>query len=396
MQAHLRIRFFPMLIIATMAMPLFQSAQFCRGANDAGTASEHVIGGVVVAVGEPKTVIPPGKELRYFPDEPVCVIKANPLTFTLVNGRTTLLMSGKSFETAASLGEVLGRGKQGEFDNGYAGISGVYHDNRNGELIAIYHAEDHEEMPLTPGNDVPGFYASIGLAISTDDGRTFKKLGQIVTVSLPKNPKADVTKGGSAQGVGDASLCLNADGQYLYMYYMDLSRVDDRCCQVCMARCKLSDGGRPGKWRKFHDGRFDEPGLDGKDTPVVQMRNPNEDAISPNVTYVAGMKKYFMVFGGNVYADIATKNARTSGIYCTTSDDGVKWADPVLLFTGLTVPVPGAEFAARPGLVLTDTQQKTVIGWLYYAYSPKWGHTDQEPPHYMAGRPVRLSIKASQ
>jgi hypothetical protein len=354
--------------------------------------TERVVGGVLVEMGEQKTVIPPSKELRYFPDEPVCVIKTDPLTFTLVNGHATLLMSGASFEKAVPLGQVLGPGKKGEFDNGYAGISGIYHDDRRGELIAIYHAEDHEEMPKVPGNDVQGFYASMGLAVFSDDGRSFNKLGQILTGSLPKDPKTDVGRGGAAQGVGDASLCLGADGKYLFMYYMDLSRVDDRGCQVCMARCESSDGGRPGKWRKFYDGKFEEKGLGGRDTPVVKMKNKYEDAISPNVTYVAGLKKYVMVFGGIVYADIPVKKAKTSGIYCTTSDDGVEWANPVLLFTGLPIPLPNAELAARPGLVLNDTRQRLVTGWLYYAYSPKWGHTEKEPPHYMAGRPVRLRV----
>lgn len=359
-------------------------------ADNAATKHKTRVGDVLVELGDQKTVLSPTRQLRYFPDEPVCVVRKDPLTFTLVNGVSTLLMSGKSFETAAPLGTVLGPGKKGEFDNGYAGISGIFRDDRNGELRAIYHAEDHEDMPAVPGSGIPGFYASMALAVSTDDGRTFKKLGQIVTGSVPKNPQADASKGGSGQGVGDASLCPSADGQYLFMYYMDLSRVHNRGCQACMARCKVSDGGQPGTWWKYHDGSFEEKGLGGKDTPVVTMESMKGDAISPSVTYVAGLKKYVMVFGGNVYADIQARKATTSGIYCSTSDDGITWAEPALLFTGLPIPIPSAEFAARPGLVLDDATQQKVTGWLYYAYSPRWGHTEQEPPHYMVGRPILL------
>ena len=119
-------------------------AQTKSGDNGGPKYKQQVVGGVLVEIGEPKTVIPPSRELRYFPDEPVGVIKNAPFTFTLVNGQFTLLMSGQSIETAVSLGKVLGPGGKGEFDNGYAGISGIHRDSSKGELS--------EEKGISPIN----------------------------------------------------------------------------------------------------------------------------------------------------------------------------------------------------------------------------------------------------
>ncbi len=56
-------------------------------------------------------------------------------------------------------------------------------------------------MPLIPSG-VPGYYSSIGCAVSDDDGLTFQKLGQALTSQLPKSPQ-----GSSDQGIGEGQLC---------------------------------------------------------------------------------------------------------------------------------------------------------------------------------------------
>ena len=50
--------------------------------------------------------------------------------------------------------KVRVKGKPGEFDNGYAGISAVVRAG-TGEMLAFYHAEDQEGMKSV-GSGTPG------------------------------------------------------------------------------------------------------------------------------------------------------------------------------------------------------------------------------------------------
>jgi hypothetical protein len=67
-------------------------------------------------------------------------------------------------------GSVLSR-TAGAFDNGGVWLQSVV--RHNGKLYGFYHAEDHSCVPYTEWN-------TTGLAISTDDGRTWLKQGQII------------------------------------------------------------------------------------------------------------------------------------------------------------------------------------------------------------------------
>jgi len=79
-----------------------------------------------------------------------------------------------------------------------------------------------------------------------------------------------------------------------------------------------------------------------------------------------------------------------SGFYTTSPDQGIVWSEPSLIFSVLTVPIPGIEMAMHPSLLLMDQGQGSVKGWLLYGYSPRWGHSDGEPTHHLVGRPIRL------
>jgi hypothetical protein len=83
------------------------------------------------------------------------------------------------------------------------------------------------------GSKVNCFYSSLGLALSTDDGSTFKVAGQILQ---PSEPMSVFAGSGRNMFVGDGSLIVaDADGKhldnppsdpssaYFYLFYNDLS-----------------------------------------------------------------------------------------------------------------------------------------------------------------------------
>jgi hypothetical protein len=263
-------------------------------------------------VGKQTIVMSSGQHgFNYFPDEPVNVINRLPLRFLMVVGSRTILMEGPSFESAVPSKVVLEPSKSaGAYDEHYAGISGVFIAKNRKDVLGFFHAEKP-----TGGNDGEGttrFYATIGLAISHDGGNTFNKIGPILS-GRPEDPEWK----GTAQGNGDVSVCLDHTGQWLHAYYTEHSRQDPatgkaRSVITCMARSKVTDGGKPGTWKKYFNGSFDEPGLGGKDSEVA-------NCWAPQVTYIASLKKYVMMGSRGCV-----------GFF--TSDDGVKWQDPTVLF----------------------------------------------------------------
>jgi hypothetical protein len=98
-----------------------------------------------------------------------------------------------------------------------------------------------------------------------------------------------------------------------------------------MARCPVSKAGEPRAWKKFYRGDFTEPGLGGHDTPVVSAW-PHGHAHSSHVSYSRTLKQYIMVFGMATGQEMATLKLNKSGIYLTTSDDGVRWRKPTQLW----------------------------------------------------------------
>ena len=283
--------------------------------------------------------------------------------------------------------KVLVPGKPGSFDNGYAGVNAIHQPDER-TLLAFYHAEDHERMPRLP-NGVPGFYCSVGLARSTDRGSTFERLGPVLTSCLPKDPK-----GRADQGVGELTVVSEPSGRYLYAYYTSHSRVGGRGVQVCMARCPVASAAAPRAWRKLRDGRFTEPGIGGRDTPVVSAAGLGADAFLPHVVYCKPLRKFVMLFCINAYRELAGE-PRQSGIYLICSADGIRWPweGRQQLLVSHTIPLAGKRLAWQPTLV-PAAADGAVTGWLYYAYTAGWGHRSPHKAHHLVGQPITLTRRS--
>lgn len=338
---------------------------------------------IMPSVGTQETVFPNGYGgLHYFSDEPISVLSTRPWSFYVVNTNTTVLMQGPTFEAATPVGNVLMPPGGTAFDSSYAGVSSVYYCKPKKELLAFYHAEDNSGMEKIPYNaTLTCALWSVGLAVSVDGGITLTKIGQVLASKEAKNPKAT-----DMRGIGDVSVCPDHTNKYLYAYYTDLSPQPKRYARVCMARSRISDGGRPGTWRKYYETDFKEPGLGGLESDIL------ENAVHPNVTFIRSLGKYVMFFNVTRWEEHVNNKADISGIYFCHSDDGIKWSERRRLFSALDVPLEGKEYTAHPYFLLQQSTASMATGWLVYTHSPHWGN-EPNVPHYLVRRSVRLTLE---
>ena len=337
-----------------------------------------------IELGPPETVLADGVfGLRFFPEERLAVVRTTPDCRVLVSaGVSSFLLEGPAMGKFTNATKVLDKGKPGEFDNGYAGITAALRA-KTGELLAFYHAEDQERMP-TVGNGIPGFYCRVGMAVSHDDGATFEKRGPILSGQLPKDPA-----GRGDQGVGEPWVFGVPRGEHLYAYYTSHERVDGRNAAICMARCRVADALTPGAWKKLYAGGFTEPGLGGKDTPVVSSADPQSDALFPHVAFVPALGQFVMTFCLNCWQEEG--HAKRSGFYVAFSDDGVQWPRErwQMIWTVPVIARLGCEVAWHPTFIPDDNTG--MRGWLYYGYSENWGHEPPRKPHCLVRRTMTIT-----
>jgi hypothetical protein len=279
--------------------------------------------------------------LRYFPDTAVTVLRRSP-TFQMLLTAThsSFLVEGNDLLSLTLAREVLTPGPAGSFDNGYAGISGAARfDNR---LYAIYSAEDREGLPKIRDTFIPGYYGSIALAESEDEGQTWSKLGRIITSAYPKNWGRFFGK--AVQDVGEPGFVVEPSGHYLYLYY---TRHYQRG-QICLARADLREGPPlPGRWRKYWRGDFNQPGLGGLESPIISVKSGS--ALFPHPTYSVALDRYLIVF--NVHR---LNDPNLSGIYVAQSKDGLGWSEPLRLVQGNSIPRIGEPLFSMGTIVWDD------------------------------------------
>lgn len=211
------------------------------------------------------------------------------------------------------------------FDRDYAGggptipITGP---NGQSGLLHLYHGEWHGG---TCGSG-PCFYASLGMAISTNGGANFTKLGEIIqpTVtraqSIANSKKIDLGGGtlviadDSGNNIADLST-FDPNRIYLYVFYSDTDFSNSaHPCEVALcigvARAKLADVSTaafahdtakfPRLFHKYYHGSFGEPATSGDPdsatasghyTPVV-----SDVGLFASVIYDSYIGRYLMAY----------------------------------------------------------------------------------------------------
>ena len=342
-----------------------------------------------VKVGKQEVLIPSGYEgLSHFPDQPIALLNRKPLTFLAAVGNETVLFSGPNWKNLQPIAKVLHVGDKGSFDNGYAGVGGVFIDGS--KIYAFYHAEDQENLDseYSKRNGQRAFIASVGYATSDDGGKTFQKVGQVLASGHPRKDRAECA------GLGDISICLDNTKSYLYAYYTDYSRHANEGVQTCVARSPVDSRGRPGSWMKYHDGGFSQPGLGGLESHILSWHSRGGDAYSPSVVYSEGLAKFLMVFCVVDYSEARlgheSKHPKKSGIYLSYSEDGVLWGEigPADIASHALLRA-GSRDVVHPTLVIESTKDMNLRGVLVYAFTPRW----PDVPHHLAGRTITISTK---
>jgi hypothetical protein len=353
---------------------------------------------VSIKLGSHSVVIPNDRGgLRHFPDMPICVLRQRPLSFLMVCGDDTYLWGGPSLREAMPVAHVLAPGAAGSVDNHYVGIASVHQDTKRKRLVAFYHAEDGEGIEKNDYNGVQGFYGSVCVAESPLDTVQFTKLGPAITADQPKKLRGKDEDGGAwmAQGVGDPSVCVDAEGDYLLCVYGEFSNRLKRGVQLCVARATIDSAGRPGSWTKFNEKSFSQPGVGGHETPVISAW-PLGDTIDPHIQYVRQWHRYVMVFEYGSFSEIGAaikaSNAPVAdcGIYLTTSKDGTMWAKPIKVKTVFNIYINGYECIMHPFLVISRATSQGISGDLMYGYTPKW----PENPQVLGASPIQITLNS--
>ena len=192
----------------------------------------------------------------------------------------------------------------------------LHHDPDSGLLLLVYHGETFRD------GDPRDYWSFLGLAVSEDEGDTFRDLGRIVSSWLDEHDEGrprpvDVGPGGF----------VVRDG-WFYVYFQDRGILHSRR-DLSVARAPVAEvlaaarERRTPEFRKYFDGRWDEPGLGGRSDellPDVERR-----VLWFDVALVDGLDAAILVYSAvqEVTDGVAMWN---HGV--TLSRDGVCWDDP--------------------------------------------------------------------
>jgi hypothetical protein len=195
-----------------------------------------------IRVGLPKIVQGPGPGI---PDSTFNVVR-------LPNGRfrgfsastSTYAIDGDSpWDMAGTPMAVLGPAPRGEY-----GESGewIAHIERSGNGLLAW---VHDETGDRPGMGLK----SMSMAVSENDGKSWRRLGQIISGT-------EGVVQGKVTGIGDGDAIDGKDGYY-YAYAWWYRHPGG----VIVARAPVANPG-PGNWMRYFNGSWGEPGLGGNAT----------------------------------------------------------------------------------------------------------------------------------
>lgn len=154
---------------------------------------------------------------------------------------------------------------------------------------------------------------------------------------------------------------------------------------IHMARAPISSDGAPGSWMKYHNGIFDEPGLGGNSTPVINRANVVAGfAGNPNVSFNTFLNQYIAIVTGH------------DGFSYALSSNGIKWSSPILFSPFLTHTdklQPGDTWYSYASLISPSQETHVTTNHTAYLYYSR-GVKDRQP-HYMVRRPLQIGFKTN-
>jgi len=191
-------------------------------------------------------------------------------------------------------------------------LGGMWYDASDKKLYAPLHVELH--------GLVNPILREIHLASSDDKGLTWKYEGPIITDNAPGAPRRsqkDFKGPIYSGGAGDHVIYADERNGFVYIFASQYTWGGGTgLLRHTVARCAIADKMVPGKWRKFYEGAWNEPGLGGKASYVNGYV----------VTYNTYLKKYlsFNYVSGISYCTDLSKQDWSPSFYLGGKYWGVK------------------------------------------------------------------------
>jgi len=149
-------------------------------------------------------------------------------------------------------------------------LGGVWYDSSRHTLYAPLHCE-YGSVYGGRGGVGTTLNRQIHLATSTDKGLTWHYQGPIITRDDPRTPHPEPEYSGSHWHGGEGDIYVYADEEAGYIYVYSSHNIWPKpgtdaphFWGTHVSRCAISDLLAPGKWKKFYNGTWDQPGLGGK------------------------------------------------------------------------------------------------------------------------------------
>ncbi len=223
--------------------------------------------------------------------------------------------------------------------------------------VETWYGYYHNEWPASRCGRDDRMVSRIGAAVSVDNGRTWRDLGPVI--QSPQSATACLSSNRYIiGGVGDLSVMLDEDKQYLYFFFSQYQQ--QRSGQgVAVARMDWADRDRPGgRLALWRDGIWEEdagrrelmPGLPGSmrrrlewtypaATPLVTPTYAWHDADDrvdafwgPSVHWNTALQQYVMLLNRSKDESYSQEGIYVS--YAPRLDDPSLWTAPVKLLNG--------------------------------------------------------------
>jgi hypothetical protein len=227
------------------------------------------------------------------------------------------------------------------------------HQELDGRLFGWYHNEPAHLVPdsYQVGRQFPLTAPFIGAVVSYDNGQTWDDLG-LVLAGGPDTLNLEGHNFWFAGGNGDFSVILDQKKEYFYFlfgtYYKDVAQQG-----ISLARMRYEDRASPvGKVMKWHAGRWGEPGLNGRVTPVIPVHadwySPQPDTFwGPSVHWNRQIRQYVILMNRAI-----DPRWQQEGIYISFTPDLAdprSWTEPLKILD---------EKGWYPQVVGCDTEMK--------------------------------------
>ncbi len=233
---------------------------------------------------------------------------------------------------------------------------GVWMEAIVSDEVETWYGYYHNEWPASRCGRDDRFVARIGAARSTDRGRTWEDLGVVIQARQSTTACASTNKY-IIGGVGDVSVMLDHDKNFLYFFYSQYQQRQESQ-GVAIGRLAWADRDQPsGQLELWRDGVWDDsrrrevvPGLPGAErrmlewtynaaTPLIAPTEPWHDGNNevdafwgPSVHWNTALEQYVMLLNRSKDESYAQEGIYVS--YAPRLDDPRLWTTPQKILTG--------------------------------------------------------------